>query len=310
MSENRILNSKGRLFHYYTDDIKAIIQMIEDHPKISTAVFLIILSAIRYFFWVLTYGKADYWGIGVEWINSDTNNVVYERLQLLFYGIILLAMNGIPCLIAKKTRNHKWLGVIFIVLSLLFIWIVFLLTVSIIAKTSLISVINYSSKREVGALALISFVVTLGSVSCGIFISFSILFNNGDRKPIAKTMSYKNGKNIAIILSLVIVVFLSIESFLFKMLGEDISKMQRVFTIVENYVETDEIITGIQTEEPRDNTYVVLGEKDGYYICSPVHIDEKKKSITIDVNRHLTISAKNVLLKTISYSSVDTIDER
>lgn len=288
MKERIILDKNEKPITNNMDKIKSIVLMCERHWKLFSFAIAVASAVRSYCFWLFVHGKAEYWGISNDWLNSDVNSIVYELLSILFSVFIFAVVNAIPCLISIKFKEHKVKGSLCIILSFVCIWITLLTIAALATNTDLLEAFKKSSWEESRKVLLLSFTFTFCEMACGLFTSFTLLFAKDSKEPQKIKPSPKSFMERIVSIVAILVLLLGVESFMVSKLGSSIAELQKVYTITT------------------DN-YVILGEKDNVYICSPIKID-KANILTIDVSKHINKPAQNV--ETITHRFDRVVVER
>ena len=274
MNDRKILDKNEKPITNNMDKIKSIALMCERHWKLFSFAIAMAGAVSCYFSWVFVHGKAEYWGISNDWLNSDVNSIVYELLKILFSVFIFAAVNAIPCWIAIKFKGHKLKGSLGIILYLIFVWVVLLSIAALATNTDLLEAFIKSSGEESRRVIILSFTVTLFGMACGLITSFMLLLGKDpkEQKKIKRSPKSFNERIVSIIA--ILVLLLGVETFLVNSLGNSMAELQSVYTITT------------------DN-YVILGEKDNVYICAPIK-SVKDNILTIDVSKHINKPAQSI----------------
>jgi hypothetical protein len=284
MNEKKLLDAKGKEYIGEFDVIEKLVTLIEEHWALSAAIFVAGTTVLSFFFDVFLYGKSEYWGIDPQWIETDGNYAVYHIAKKAVVFSIFVLLNFIPYSIVVKNKDKKIFAIMKLLVTIVILTVGVFIAVCRSTKINAIELFSEATVSQIVKLLLFCFLMVFVGLIYGMILGVGQVFHWFEKQTkCSKVYSFAKSHRListAIIFFIVVVI----EVFLVSYLGKSIAESQKEYEIIDNH-------------------YVVLGENNGNYICSPIKSIDNNV-LTIDKSKHIVISEQDIETETRSFSEV------
>ena len=283
MNETKLLDANGKEYSGEYATVKEFVAKIEKHWALCTATAAAGITLLTFLFNVYFCGKAEYWGIAPKWVETEGKYAIYNIAKYVVIFLIYALLNCIPYGIAVRNKEKKAQAIIKMILSIIILSAALFIVACFSTGTVIMEFFSESTASQIISILMAFFSMVFFGLIFGIIFGLGQLFHWFEKPT-------KNSKFDAFVkshrllaASIILPVLVVLEVLLIVFLGKTVAESQKEYDIVEEYV--------------------VLGEKNDKYICSPI-ISKENNELIIDIGKHIVISSQDITTETHCFDKV------